>query len=485
MNRPRSRYAKIGTGAYSLDRRTHKPQRITNTMSNERDHNRFRYLGQAKKDKPLLDNGINPLLKCNVEPDIRPFEWPDQPSRPNLNWREPEQLNLYEETTMNSEMQMLMRQTLVRPIAFHRVFAEITGTATAGLFLSQCYYWSQLTVDPKGFYKSPEEWKAETKMTRYEQEKARKTLKDLGLVIEQLKGSPPRLYYLLDHDKLLELILAQARAFIATNQFVEGQQIDLSGVQFVEGRQINLSKVGKSLTIQRPNTESLDQCDTTGRASEEASPYVSEEDLEAQLDDFFSFDESSSALGEDGFALTLPVIRDEGEIIGPIEPEAKAVEPLEQPPLFSTPAPRAKTALKGGILVNNHIPVPYQYHKILYRMCFMADGDSEIMLLSLSQKNRVTTVLSRMLEAKVDMTRLKDFQTWWAGTWMSKDRDTRQYQAPRPEQVAEFWSTALKQLGALADEEVVMQEQVSTELLERAMQMRAQSRNGGDANGEG
>lgn len=102
-------------------------------------------------------------------------------------------------TTSNSspESQPITRAQLVQitqellksPIAFHRVFARIGGGVTAGLLLSQAWYWTPRTTNPeKWFYKSQDEWEEETGLTRREQETARKKLIERGL-IEEKRGN--------------------------------------------------------------------------------------------------------------------------------------------------------------------------------------------------------------------------------------------------------------------------------------------------------
>ena len=54
--------------------------------------------------------------------------------------------------------------------------------------------------DPKGEAQS---WEYELGMSRSEQETARKILKKRGLIIEELKGNPAKLYYMVD-IKVLE-----------------------------------------------------------------------------------------------------------------------------------------------------------------------------------------------------------------------------------------------------------------------------------------
>jgi hypothetical protein len=75
------------------------------------------------------------------------------------------------------------------PIAFHRVFVKIGGGATAGLLLSQAFYWSKnraARARDGWFYKSAAEWEEETGLTRREQETARRHLRERGLLEEQI-----------------------------------------------------------------------------------------------------------------------------------------------------------------------------------------------------------------------------------------------------------------------------------------------------------
>jgi len=98
-----------------------------------------------------------------------------------------------------------------RPIAYHRVFADVTGSVTAAVFLSQAQYW-QLRVpshDQDGnprdgyFYKSIEEWTEETRLTYREQAAARKVLRSLGVLDEEKRGVPARLYFKVDFEALM------------------------------------------------------------------------------------------------------------------------------------------------------------------------------------------------------------------------------------------------------------------------------------------
>src|ERR1051325_5444576 len=98
-----------------------------------------------------------------------------------------------------------LKITLQSPVAFHRVFKILGGSATAGLMLSQAFYWAQspTVIKRNGwFWKTQEEWEAETGLTRYEQETARKNLIQRGLMAEKLKGHPAKLHYKLNLDMI-------------------------------------------------------------------------------------------------------------------------------------------------------------------------------------------------------------------------------------------------------------------------------------------
>lgn len=93
-----------------------------------------------------------------------------------------------------------------RPIAYHRIFAYITGYPGAAVFLSQAWYWSKRTTDPEGwFYKTAYEWREETGLTEYQQRHARKWLKKLGILEEKKKGLPAQLYFKIDKTRVYQL----------------------------------------------------------------------------------------------------------------------------------------------------------------------------------------------------------------------------------------------------------------------------------------
>ena len=109
-----------------------------------------------------------------------------------------------------------------KPIAFHRIFATICGSATSGLFLSQLWYWSKRSTLGGWIYKSQKEWQEETGLCRYEQESARKTLIKLGILNEKKVGVPCKLYYFINKSKVLDAYIElQTSMSISTNRNVD------------------------------------------------------------------------------------------------------------------------------------------------------------------------------------------------------------------------------------------------------------------------
>ena len=95
-----------------------------------------------------------------------------------------------------------------KPIAFHPVFARIGGSVNAGVFLSQCIYWRSQVG--RAFWKTQDDWTAETCLSRKETETVRKKWRELGVLLEERKGLPAKLWFDLDLEILAGLI-AKAR----------------------------------------------------------------------------------------------------------------------------------------------------------------------------------------------------------------------------------------------------------------------------------
>ncbi len=94
-----------------------------------------------------------------------------------------------------------------RPIAYHPILAKVCGSVTAALFLSQVAYWNDKGFDKDGWiYKTEVQMEEETGMSRKEQENARKRLVWCGILKEERRGIPAKMWYLIDWEALTALL---------------------------------------------------------------------------------------------------------------------------------------------------------------------------------------------------------------------------------------------------------------------------------------
>lgn len=94
-----------------------------------------------------------------------------------------------------------------RPIAYHPILAKKLGGVEAAVFVSQLLYWTGRSKLPNGWiFKSQAEFEEETGLTRRNQETARKKLKELGVLEEELKGIPAVLHFRLNLEKIAGLL---------------------------------------------------------------------------------------------------------------------------------------------------------------------------------------------------------------------------------------------------------------------------------------
>jgi len=112
-------------------------------------------------------------------------------------------------TTGSKSKQVSVLKLLGRYVQFYPKLADITGSVNSALMLSQALYWTEHSSDPDGwFYKSREEWYAETRLGRREQETARLKLRETGFWEEKECGRPCRLHFRVNEDALDMVVLA-------------------------------------------------------------------------------------------------------------------------------------------------------------------------------------------------------------------------------------------------------------------------------------
>ncbi len=101
---------------------------------------------------------------------------------------------------------LILKILKTRPVAFNRDLAKALGSVTAGLLLSQLLYWHGKGNDPEWFYKTIEELKEETELSRAEQDTAIKRCKELGLIKVKIKGIPAKRHFTLNIEKIIEIL---------------------------------------------------------------------------------------------------------------------------------------------------------------------------------------------------------------------------------------------------------------------------------------
>jgi hypothetical protein len=103
-----------------------------------------------------------------------------------------------------------------RPIAFHPMLARLFGGINEALLFQQLAYWSDKGADPEWIYKTQKDIEEETTLTRTQQESARAKLRKLGVVEEQKRGLPAKLYFRIHWETVFPLLDDQARRKSAT-----------------------------------------------------------------------------------------------------------------------------------------------------------------------------------------------------------------------------------------------------------------------------
>jgi len=112
-----------------------------------------------------------------------------------------------EKKNVNSLIISLLKE---KPIAFNPALGRIVDSATAGLFMSQLLYWWDKGYEKDCIFKTMEEFKKETCLTRSQQDTAIKRWKKLGILAVENKGIPQKRHFYLNIDKLIGLLEEKA-----------------------------------------------------------------------------------------------------------------------------------------------------------------------------------------------------------------------------------------------------------------------------------
>jgi hypothetical protein len=106
----------------------------------------------------------------------------------------------------------LLLEVFDLPVSFHRCLVPITGGVTAALMLSQAIAITHGLPPETGgwFVRSQQHWQEETGLSRWEQESARRMLREAGFLQEARMGMPARLWFRVCPEQLWHALRRQA-----------------------------------------------------------------------------------------------------------------------------------------------------------------------------------------------------------------------------------------------------------------------------------
>lgn len=145
-------------------------------------------------------------------------------------------------TNSDDHQKVLMEYLSCRPVAYLPILARRVGGVKAGVMLSQLLYWSKdKHVQERGgwIYKSVAEMEEETGLTKTEQQTARLTLAEFGVVESVLRGMPRVWYYRVDISALYQLLNV---TIIGKESHPMGKSFNGKVIQHWEGYSSNIGK---------------------------------------------------------------------------------------------------------------------------------------------------------------------------------------------------------------------------------------------------
>lgn len=95
------------------------------------------------------------------------------------------------------------------PVAYQRIFVDLTGSVTAALLLSACMQEHEVRTAVDGWYSaSAEQIERATGLSRKEQSTARRVLREQGLMHERRVGYPAEFQVRIDYDAITRCLLS-------------------------------------------------------------------------------------------------------------------------------------------------------------------------------------------------------------------------------------------------------------------------------------
>ncbi len=330
--------------------------------------------------------------------------------------------------------------------------------------MSQAWYWA-LRASPQNdywFYKNAQEWEEETLLTDKQQENVRHTWKSLGVLEESRKGwpTPATLWFRVNFARMRELIRKLHEMNTLRLPKVAAELNSPKGeIKFAKRRNPYTEITTENNKSNHCSLNSLTHNDT--RTREEV-----DEEFEA------AFSEGPKSGTETDSALTnsdRPTLGFEAATLQPAPARTREGEKndaeIASQPLLGGLKPRVgvgkvrKTRSAASQQPKNRTGRVYQdrisdsLFNMVARICYKATTPQLLKALTDNQEGRIAGLLIQMRSAGLDVNeaRLEGFELWWKSNWRSKDKDTKQYQCPRPDQIREFWGAAMDWYGVGKD----------------------------------
>ena len=110
-------------------------------------------------------------------------------------------------TKLTNQQEKINKFFPMRPIAYQPGLSLVFRSVPVGVIVSQLLYWHEKGKNPEGWiYKTIEELKAETGLSRHQQDKAIRKCIDYGFLETKLAGIPARRHFRLNVEALQKLL---------------------------------------------------------------------------------------------------------------------------------------------------------------------------------------------------------------------------------------------------------------------------------------
>lgn len=178
-----------------------------------------------------------------------------------------------------------LMQLLDRPIAYQPSFIVLGAGVTGAVLLSQLVYWHN-RMDG-WFYKTQAEITAETGLTRYEQEGARKKLIAAGVLEEERRGVPAKLFFRINEQALEARLLQIAENQQSSMRKTSRQECEKPADKNAENQQPSLQETSKPVSGNPAFIHTGDYTENTTENKNPSCPVAAQPDVQGSAQSDF------------------------------------------------------------------------------------------------------------------------------------------------------------------------------------------------------